>query len=114
MSKYLDEAQAAADGFEIVHQPEASRFAILRDGAKVGEAHYSLRGEASDGGTINFDHTFVAPAFRGTGLSDLLAHRAVTDDIVRGRSVKASCWFIREYLAARPGLLAAEGDAPEQ
>lgn len=120
MARYLSEAEAAADGFSIVHEPEQHRFAVyLRTGEierLVGEAHYTLAGAAAAGdstspesaaaaGTIDFDHTVVRPEYRGTGLSGLLAHRAVTDDVVHGRRVLTSCWFIEGYLAKHPELL---------
>lgn len=104
MARYLDEEQAAADGFRIVHEPELGRYAILHgqgDGDRlVGEAHYRLLGD--DG--IDFDHTVVVPELRGTGLSGLLAHAAVTGDAAHGRRMQASCWFIEGYLARHPEL----------
>lgn len=106
MARYQTEDQAAADGFRIVHEPEQDRFAVYQSTVEgdrlVGEAHYTLLG----GATINFDHTLVIPEFRGSGLSGLLAHHAVTADIVRGRRIIASCWFIEGYLARHPELLA--------
>lgn len=122
MARYLDEAAAAVDGFHIVHEPEANRFALYQDvggespsGANVegeraaepsarelvGEAHYSFPVT----GTVDFDHTVVDPKFRGTGLSGLLAHRAVTSEIARANRVQASCWFIEGYLEKHPELL---------
>lgn len=115
MARYLTETQAVADGIRIVHQPDQHRFALLAGGAAavpeasdrlIGEAHYSLQGEAGEPeASVNFDHTLVHPDFRGTGLSGLLAHRAVTSEVVRGRRVLASCWFIDGYLARHPELL---------
>lgn len=105
MPRYLDEAAAAADGITIEHEPEAQRFAVYQAGesdrALVGEAHYSFPGD----GVVDFDHTIVDDLFRGTGLSGLLAHRAVTSEVTDGREVKASCWFIEGYLAKHPELL---------
>ena len=104
MAKYADEHQAAADGFRIVHEPEASRYAVyLGEGdatTLVGEAHYSLLGDD----TIDFDHTVITPALRGTGLSGLLARHALTGDAPRGRKIRASCWYIAEYLGRHPEL----------
>ena len=101
MARYLTEDAAAAEGFTIVHQTERHRFVVVKDGQVIGEAHYSLLGDSG----IDFDHTVVVPRYRGTGLSGLLAHRAVTDEVVRGRRVAASCWFIEGYLAKHPELL---------
>ncbi|MGK0721515.1 GNAT family N-acetyltransferase [Leucobacter sp. W1478] len=101
MARYLSEEAATADGFEIIHQPDRQRFVVIKDAEVVGEAHYSLLGASG----IDFDHTVVVPQYRGTGISRLLARRAVTDEVVRGRRVAASCWFIEGYLAKHPELL---------
>lgn len=114
MAIFLNEAAAASEGFHIEHEPERSRFALYRSDARdeassndashntlVGEAHYSLRGD----NTIDFDHTVVDPAYRGTGLSGLLAHHALTSSVTHNRKVVASCWYIDGYLAKHPELL---------
>lgn len=109
MARYLDEAAAAADGIHIVHEPDAQRFALYQDVHNaegttrelVGEAHYSFPQK----GTVDFDHTVVDPKFRGSGLSGILAHRAVTSEVAKANSVIASCWFIEGYLAKHPELL---------
>lgn len=104
MAKYVDEAQATADGFQFVHEPEASRYALYRETGDarelVGEAHYTLQGNT----TVDFDHTVVNPALRGTGLAGLLARGALTGDVVEGRRIVASCWFIAGYLEKHPEL----------
>lgn len=115
MAPFLNEADAAESGFRIIHEPEAQRFALYHSapggeaaaGTLIGEAHYSLVGEQA----IDFDHTVVSPDYRGTGLSGLLAHRAVTSDVTHGRRVMASCWFIEGYLAKHPELVA---DSPTE
>lgn len=110
MARYVDEDQAAADGFRFAHEPERTRYALYREDAGgeqlVGEAHYTLRGAGTEQepGTIDFDHTVVAPALRGTGLSGLLAQRALTGEAIGERRVLASCWFIEGYLAKHPEL----------
>lgn len=105
MARYLDEQQAAADGFRIVHEPGEQRYAIYQsdgesEGRLVGEAHYSFVGEH----TIDFDHTVVLPELRGTGLAGLLAHHALTGDAIGHRTLHASCWFIDGYLTRHPEL----------
>ncbi|UOQ60611.1 N-acetyltransferase [Leucobacter rhizosphaerae] len=104
MATYSDETQAAAAGFRIEHQPEAQRYAVLQAGDTgdrlVGEAHYTLIG----GATINFDHTVVLPEFRGSGLSGLLAHHALTGEAVGDRRIIASCSYIAGYLERHPEL----------
>lgn len=105
MTRYLSEESAAEDGYAIVHEAGEHRFTLTHRGEERGEAHYRLLGDTA----IDFDHTVVAPAERGTGLAGLLAHRAVTSEIVRGRTVMASCWFIRGYLAKHPELIDSSG-----
>lgn len=107
MARYTDEAQALADGFRIEHEAGRQRFVVLQSGRDaeagervVGEAHYTLLGEHG----IDFDHTVVDTEFRGTGLSGLLAEHALTDGIVMGRKIRASCWYIEGYLERNPHL----------
>ena len=101
MARYLSESDARADAYEIVHQPDQHRFALVNGDRELGVAHYTLLDDTG----IDFDHTVVDPSLRGTGLSGVLAQRALTDEIVRGRKVLASCWFIEGYLAKHPELL---------
>ena len=108
MVTYQSEAQAAADGFRIEHQAAAQRFALLRGAEQLGEAHYSLTDRGGEP-TINFDHTYVAPKLRGSGLAALLAEHALADDIVLGRRITASCWYIREHLERHPRLREQQG-----
>lgn len=100
MARYLDAESAAADGFTIEHDTDHHRFVLTQQGRKFGEAHYTLRGEHG----IDFDHTVVDPELRGRGLSGILAQHALTDEIVRGRTIQASCWFIEGYLEKHPEL----------
>ncbi len=100
MARYLDEEQARAEGFSLEHEAERGRFTIVRDAEVVGEAHYSLIGDDA----IDFDHTFVVPELRGTGLSGVLAEHALRDGVARGRRIHASCWFIAGYLRRHPEL----------
>ena len=114
MARYLNEAQAAADGFTITHEPERSRYAITASGPDggrvVGEAQYTLRGDD----VIDFDHTVVVPELRGTGLAGLLANRAVTGEAVGQRRVEASCSFIDGYLQRHPELLGGSDGSPAE
>jgi len=105
MTEYTDLAAAEAAGFRIIHEAERQRFALVRDddagrNRVIGEAHYTLLGESG----IDFDHTVVEREFRGTGLSALLAERALTDVLVQGRTIRASCWYIEQYLERHPHL----------
>ena len=90
MARYSTEEEARADGYSVQHEPERSRFALLREGRVLGTAHYTLLGETG----IDFDGTQVDPSVRGTGIAAILARRAFSDEIVTGRNVRTSCWFM--------------------
>ncbi len=108
MARYLNEKELLADGIRIEHDAARSRFVVLKDQSasgqadprEIGEAHYTLLGDTG----IDFDHTVVLPEFRGSGISGLLAQHALTHEIVPGRNIQASCWFIDEYLTRHPEL----------
>lgn len=102
MSPYRTETEALADGFTIEHREDEHRFVVVHDARVIGHAHYSYVGD--DG--INFDGTFVDPAHRGTGLSALLVTHALADDVVAGKTVRASCWYVADHIAAHPDALA--------
>lgn len=88
------------DGFRIEHEPQLSRFTLLQAHDVVGIAHYTLIGESG----IDFDGTRIEPALRGRGLAAKLAHRALTDELVAGRTIRAGCWYMRDYLERHPEL----------
>lgn len=102
MARYLTEAAAAEAGITIEHEADRQRFALYQGTARelVGEAHYSF----PSAGVVDFDHTVVDDALRGTGLAGLLAQRALTSAVARDNRVQASCWFIEGYLAKHPEL----------
>ncbi|CAG7612467.1 GNAT family N-acetyltransferase [Leucobacter soli] len=102
MAAYVTEADAEAAGYTIEHHADRHEFVVVEADRVVGVAHYRLIG--GQDGAIDFDHTMVIPRLRGTGLSEILARRAVTDEIVLGRHVRASCWFIEKFLAQHPDL----------
>lgn len=102
MAPYRTEAEALADGFAIEHREAEHRFVVVHDSRIIGHAHYTLIGEEG----INFDGTFVDPSHRGTGLSALLVARALADDVVAGKTVRASCWYVADHIEAHPDSLA--------
>lgn len=105
MARYLNEAAAEADGFLFSHESDQRQFIITKDDRVIGVAHYTLFDDDTEHPGIDFDHTEVDPEFRGTGLSGILARKALSDGIVTGREVKASCWFIEGYIAKHPELI---------
>lgn len=103
MTRFVNEEAALEAGFRIVHEAANERFALLDETDHVrGVAHYRF----FDADGVNFDHTFVDEALRGTGLSGVLARHALAHDLVSGRPVKASCWFMAGLIRRHPEVLA--------
>ena len=103
MTRYETEQDANADGYTLEHQPDHHRFVVVKGEEVLGTAQYALFG-SDDLAAIDFNSTVLDPALRGTGLANLLAERALTDDIVKGRKVQASCSFIEGFLERNPHL----------
>lgn len=102
MARYIDQNAAREAGYEIVHQADQHRFAIVKDDEVLGTARYSFFGDNG----IDFDSTHVDESLRGTGLSGVLVRAALGDDIVRDKTVRASCWFVDGYAKKHPDALA--------
>lgn len=100
--RYTDVAAARAAGFDFVHEPDRTRFALHTPDGVKGVAEYTIRGDV-----IDFDHTEVDPSIRGTGLADLLGNYALRTDIAGEHTIAASCWYIAE-LAEKAGIEIAQ------
>lgn len=91
--------------FEVVDNPDQSRFEIRVDGVAAGAAHYRLHpAAAGEPERIVFTHTVVEPEFEGRGVGSRLAGGALTLARERGLRVVAQCPFIAAYLEKHPEL----------
>jgi hypothetical protein len=82
----------------VVHEPDASRYALLEDGERIGVAEYDLRDDA-----IVFTHTEVDESKREKGMASRLVSEALDD--VRANSdlrVIVTCPYIRSWLPEHP------------
>lgn len=102
MAKYLSIEDARKDGFVFDHIAKENRFTLTKDQEEFGTVRYRLTGDKE----IDFNSTLVDPSLRGTGLAAILTKLAVGDDIVKGRLVKASCWYVDGFLTKNPEFLA--------
>ena len=85
-----------------VHHHEAdNRFVLERDGQPVGVLAYRPVGRPSEP-LVDVFTTQIDPSCRGQGLGDVLVRGALDDLRQRGTSVKASCWFVADFLDANP------------
>ncbi|GAA1447980.1 GNAT family N-acetyltransferase [Leifsonia poae] len=82
----------------VVNEPDASRYALRRDGDLIGVAEYELRDDA-----IVFTHTEVDESLREKGLASQLVTEALDD--VRANSARrvvVACPYIRHWLTEHP------------
>lgn len=90
---------------EIVHEPDAHRYAMRVDGELVSVLEYADHGR----GTV-MHHTVTVPKWRGKGHAAQLVEFAVDDVESRGAGpIVPTCWFVADWFAAHPersGLLA--------
>ncbi|MEW5682050.1 MAG: GNAT family N-acetyltransferase [Pseudomonadota bacterium] len=76
----------------IQHQSEQQRFVLQLDGAEA-VLDYALSGDS-----INFQHTFVPPAFRGKGLAEKLVRHGLAWARQQQYQISASCWYVQKFL----------------
>lgn len=83
---------------EVIHQPERNRYAILLDGAEVGEASYTPKADR-----WVFDHTVVDPAHQGKNLAAILVREAFVD-VRENQHVKIepTCSYVVRYMEKHP------------
>ena len=88
-----------ASELSVVHEPENSRYVLLRDGVEVGQTVY----DRPEPGLIEFLHTEVNTSLQEHGLGSALAAGALDD--VRANStdrVSAICPFISGFIRKHP------------
>lgn len=79
------------------HNEELRRYELVVDDKLAGIADYRV-----DGDTLVFPHTEILPQMRGQGLGEQLVRGALDDVRGRGAKVRATCWFVREFLDDNP------------
>lgn len=78
----------------IEHNEAKSRYDVFLDGELAGYAEYAERG-----GVRDFNHTLTLPQFRGHGVAAQVVEHALTETRSAGLKVRASCWYVDEYIA---------------
>jgi predicted GNAT family acetyltransferase len=83
---------------DLVHETDASRYALYIDGQLAAVADYAVRGD-----TVSFHHTFTDPARRGQGLAARVVEFAMDDVAATSiRAVSPDCWYVAKWFAAHP------------
>ena len=83
---------------EFLHEADANRYVLLRDGMLASSLDYSAMGDS-----ISLTRAYTNPRLRGHGLAGRLVEFAV-DDIERNRGLRIipMCWYVAEWFQAHP------------
>ena len=73
------------------------RYEIVVDGVVAGFTEFF-----ADGDVLVFPHTLVEPEYEGRGLATALVTGALDDVRARGEKIRATCPFVRSFLAKHP------------
>lgn len=81
---------------DIQHLPDEQRFVIACEGDEALLAyHLFIRdGKAA----IDFNSTFVPPAFRGKGFAEKLVRAGIKWAKEQGYELHASCWYAEKFI----------------
>jgi len=89
------------DSLDVTHHADAARY-VLSDGDEpVGMLAYRPVGRPG-ADLVDVYTTQISPARRGQGLGEVLVRGALDDLRQRGTSVKASCWYVADFLRDHP------------
>jgi uncharacterized protein len=83
---------SSSGAIEIVHEPTQQRFVAVLDGME-SVVDYQLSEN-----TIDFNHTYVPVALRGTGIAEKLVRQALAWAVTQGYQIRASCWYVQKFL----------------
>jgi len=88
----------------LTHEPDASRYTLIIDGALIAVADYRVSGDS-----ISFNHTYTQPSHRGQGYASEVVSFAM-DDVEKNSDsrVVPMCWYVAQWFDEHPeraGLL---------
>jgi uncharacterized protein len=87
----------AADGLEVLDNPDEGRYEAWLDGEPAGLIAY-----VPHDGWLMVDHTEVFEAFEGKGVGSRLAKAALDDVRARGLYMNPQCPFVTGYIKRHP------------
>jgi uncharacterized protein len=93
--------QTAPDDLQVSHEDGANRYVLHHAGEAVGMLAYRPVGRPGYD-LVDVYTTQISPSRRGQGLGEVLVRGALDDLRSRGTDVKASCWYVADFLDANP------------
>jgi uncharacterized protein len=86
---------------DVRHLHAENRYVLARDDEILGVLAYRPVGRPGYD-LVDIYTTQIDPARRGQGLGEVLVRGALDDLRQRGTAVKATCWYVADFLAANP------------
>jgi predicted GNAT family acetyltransferase len=77
--------------------PQAHRFE-----ARIGDELVGFASYVRDDQRVIYQHTVVGVPYEGMGIGSTLARAAIEDGRARGLRIKATCPFIKDWMARHP------------
>lgn len=85
----------------VTHNEVESRYELRSGDDEIGIAEYRLH-DTAGGAVAEFHHTFVTPPRRDQGNAERLVAAALDDTRERGRKVRATCWYVDQFIIEHP------------
>jgi predicted GNAT family acetyltransferase len=82
---------------DVSHYPDQNRFVLEYEGAQA-VLQYNLSSSQQGITAIDFNSTFVPPAFRGKGLAEKLVRTGIKWAKEQGYELHASCWYAAKFI----------------
>jgi len=89
------------DTLDVTHHADANRYVLTDGDEAVGMLAYREVGRPG-ADLIDVYTTQISPDRRGQGLGEVLVRGALDDLRRRGTAVKASCWYVADFLRDHP------------
>jgi predicted GNAT family acetyltransferase len=86
---------------DVTHHADANRYVLADGDEAVGMLAYRPVGRPGFD-LVDVYTTQISPSRRGHGLGEVLVRAALDDLRDRGASVKASCWYVADFLRDHP------------
>ena len=89
------------DTLDVTHHADANRYVLTDGDEAVGMLAYRSVGRPG-ADLVDVYTTQISPSRRGHGLGEVLVRGALDDLRRRGTAVKASCWYVADFLRDHP------------
>ena len=85
------------------HNADEARYEIYKDGTQIGITEYRILPARNTAPPVAlFHHTLIRPRDRNQGNGERLVAAALDDVRARGLKVRATCWYVDQFLVEHP------------